>query len=338
MADLPWLEPFAFYGTTASNMLRAYNGLTGSPTLNPTGGPGSRPALAMNSGNVLTKTFSASYARWIIGARIKISTLAAVQLFRLEDGGSNQIELSVNADGTLKTTRNGTLLSTASAAAISAGSFYYVEWDATIANSGSFEIRLNEGVIRTASGVDTQATANASANQFLLAPSGTGVTYCDLVIQAGAAGGGATYWGDVKLEYDTSVSDDTPSQWPPSTGTDKYSVVDDAATDASMTDYISSATPGDRQTFVFGGLATGAGSVKAVRMIALTDKDDPGTTRQIELYTRVGSTNYDSGTTETLNYGDAQYVGHTWETNPATAVAWTLSEASNFKGGVELVA
>jgi hypothetical protein len=85
---------------------------------------------------------------WVLGCAFRANTAnQAVDVFRVEDGTTNQLSLGLNGDGTLSVRRAGTTLGT-TALALVFGAWYYLELKATIHDTtGSAEVRVN-GVSR----------------------------------------------------------------------------------------------------------------------------------------------------------------------------------------------
>lgn len=325
-------DSFSRYATADGT--KRYNAVTGlSAVINPTGGRGGRGALLLTNSTV-SKTMTAE-ATWCMGFGLKAGAFpsTSTHVARLEDAGSSQLVLQLLADGTLRILRGSTTLGT-STFAISVGADYHVEWKSTIDNTtGSSELRINGATRLTISGTDTQATSTATANQFVLAStvSGLTLTFSDLVVRNGSDA--SAFLGDRIVECIYPNAAGNYSQWTPSTGATQYEVIDDAT--PSMADYLSETTAGERTSVGFSNLATASGTVEFAELVVFADKDDGGT-RQIELFTRISGANYDSGVTESI--AGSIYYSHAWGTNPATGLPWTISEINAFEAGVELIA
>jgi hypothetical protein len=126
------------------------------------------------SGSFLQKTVDAQ-ATWIVGLGLQPSGFPAAPtpIVRLLDQGSAQVELRVNPDGTLSVTRNGVALAAGTSTfALRAGTYYFIEFKATIAAAilaNSCQVQVNgQAVVTVATGQNTQNTANASANSVVL--------------------------------------------------------------------------------------------------------------------------------------------------------------------------
>lgn len=120
--------------------------------------------------------------------------------------------------------------------------------------------------------------------------------------------------------------------WAASAGSD-YQCVDEATPNGD-TDFISSATPNDIDTFTYPALGL-AGTVLGVAPTSVARKDDAGV-RSIREVVRTSGTNYPGGADLTLT---STYVNYqqVWETNPAGG-AWTVAAVDGAQFGVKLTA
>lgn len=99
--------------------------------------------------------------------------------------------------------------------------------------------------------------------------------------------------------------------------------------------YVTDATVSDIDLYAYPSVS--GSSVKAVVVKVRAEKDDSGT-RTIRTEVRSSGTNYDDGVDKalTLNtYGDFQGI---WETDPATAVAWTVAGVNAAQFGIKTTA
>jgi hypothetical protein len=89
----------------------------------------------------------------------------------LTDGGANQVDVRIKANGQMYVTRNGTTIATASSL-YPTTNFHYVELQATInSTTGSITLKFDGNSVATFSG-NTQATGNAQVNGVSMGPLG----------------------------------------------------------------------------------------------------------------------------------------------------------------------
>lgn len=113
---------------------------------------------------------------------------------------------------------------------------------------------------------------------------------------------------------------------------DNYLNVDEATPDGDTT-YNASATEGDKDTYALTNLATGPYDVLAVQAVLYARKDDSGT-KFIRPILRTGAADH-VGTSVPLAT-TYQTIRQIWETNPATAVAWTQADIDALEAGAEI--
>jgi hypothetical protein len=109
-------------------------------------------------------------------------------------------------------------------------------------------------------------------------------------------------------------------QWTPSTGTNWQNV--DDATPGGDTDYNSSNTSGQQDTFVTSWPTVG-NTIHAVKSSVCARKDDAGT-QNIQHILKIGSTSYASG--NKLLGSTYIRTTETWLTNPATTANWAQGD------------
>ena len=132
----------------------------GSPVINASAGRRSggallSPSVTTNTANI-TKTLAASYATLIVGFAFKVTAMSGRTVLRLFDGGTEHVNLRLNADGTLSVRRATTVLTT-SANSISTDTWYFLEFKATIHDTtGAYDLRVNGVSWTSGSNVDTR--------------------------------------------------------------------------------------------------------------------------------------------------------------------------------------
>jgi len=323
--SLIFMDGFDHYATADIN--KKWTSVTGSPTIGASTGRRSGGAIFYNSSTNTIKSF-ASAASVIVGFafNLQITTTTRI-LLSFRDSASVQVDLRVNAGGTLSVTRAGVALTDGTSTnALSTGTFYYIEFKVTIANSisaGSCKVRVN-GVdwLTVAIGQDTQVTANASVNELLIGSSGTNMNgYVDDLYLCNSSGStNNDFLGDCRIDALYPTSDGNYSQFTPSTGTDHYALVDESTPNTS--DYNESSTLNHIDSYGMGNLPTSPTTVYGVQVCDAALKDDAGA-RGLSPFIRSSST--DSVGTELSLSTSQLYALAIWETDPATSAAWTVS-------------
>lgn len=313
----------------------------GSPTISAGNGRNATACLRMNNTTYsLTRTLDAQ-ATWVVGSPYKISTLQAGTICTLLDAGTAQCALILNVDGTLSVVRGTATAVTGgtSTNAILAGTYYFIEFKVTIADSisaSSCKVRVN-GVdwITVATGQDMKATANATANQVRLncaSTTGNTTDFDEVYICDGTGSVNNDFLGDVKTVTGRPTGAGATTAWTPSAGAN-WECVDDAAPDDDAT-YTESTTVGQVDTFAVPALTATPTAIHGVQVSFNVKKTDAGTA-SVAAVLRSGGTDY-FGTTVALGTTYA-YVTHIWETDPATGLAWTRAGVDASEPGYKYI-
>ena len=326
------------------------NGGGGTPVISAGNGRNGASFRLAGSGPTawLSKVLDAQ-ATWVVGFAFRFVTpgLGVSYIVELLDAGSLQCELGININGTLAVSRlTSSVTGGTSTKALSANTWYYIEFKVTIANSigaGTCKVNVN-GVtwITVTTGQDLQATANATADTVKIGSMATNgpttMDFDDLYILDGVAGdvaGDNDFLGDVRVDSlfptgtgnaDVWVTDDA--------STDNWEHTNDAAPDTAT--YVFSTTPNDIDTYLMGNIATTASKVWAVQTGLVVRKMDAGS-RSIAPVLR-GADGDKVGTTQSI--GDS-YFNYTqvYEQNPLTSPAdWTETTVNSIEHGIKLIA
>jgi hypothetical protein len=263
----------------------------------------------------------------------------------LDSSGGTQ--LSVYHDGTSFHLYRGagtTLLATSSPGLVTTSTWYYLEAKAVIANAGgSFELRLNGVTIATYSGDTQQHASLTTANHIRFGGdrTQTGTTIIDDIYVFDGVDSGISGCPNNDFIGDCKVETIRPNGAGASTvltrgGTDSganWSQVDET-TPNDATDYVESATPGDKDTYAMGALATLTGLVYGVQACPNAGKSDAGA-RSICSVARLDSTEVD-GATHVLGSTYAMYR-HVFEPKPGGG-RWTIDDVNAAEFGVKIVA
>ena len=338
-----FMDPFDEYNTTTDFLLR-WSSVTnaGATTVGSSGnGRMGTNSLRMASGNSATKILPSTYACLIthVGYR-PLSLLDGAIIVAYQDGSTLQCELRVLANGKLRVTRNNTTLATSNNVYFQNNVYHHVQFKATINNTGSFYCKVDNDTVTWDIGsgndsIDTQNTANANADRFTLGGfASITADWDDLYITDGSGANTTGMMGDVRLQALFASGAGSHTDWTPNGAGSNFQCVDESPPN-SDTDYISSSTTNQIDTYAFGDLSPTAGSVLAVEVLSFARKDDAGT-RTIAPVIRTGSTDA-VGTSVNLSTSYAFY-SQIFETNPANgSAAWTVSDVNSSEFGAKLL-
>lgn len=283
----------------------------------------------------------ANLATLSCGLRFKVPTaLGTDNLIRFQDTtANNQLCFQIENTGAFRVARGnaGTVLATSSTGLITVGNWYYCEFSATINNTtGSYTAKLynDSGTLLgtlTASSVDTQDTANASANTI-----DVGGTNSDTLTDDFWLDNTGALYGPLRVETLYPDGDGTLTQWAVGAGSGaEWELVDEAQNNDS-TDYLGAASVNLISLCTFQDRAL-SGAIHAVQVTPVVARAAAVGGVQFRAVVRIGGVNY-NGTTFTFTSNGFVARPHCWGTNPATGLAWNSSELAGAEFGVESIA
>jgi hypothetical protein len=252
------------------------------------------------------------------------------------NGSGNQCGIGINSSGQLIAFNGGigTVLGTGAEVAFQDNVWYYLEVEVFVHDStGSIVAYLDGDAALSVTGADTRqqtgdditlvrlfGAAATSANPHLM-------NWDDIYVNDG------TRLGPSRLDTLRPTAGTAEAGWPPRAGADHYAAVDETTINGD-TDYVSAATPGDLDLYEMGNLGFTPDTVHAVQITMVARKDD-AEARQVRTKLKSGTTTADGITqgiaTSYLPYGDL------YETDPDTAMAWTLGGVNAMQVGIEVV-
>ena len=295
-----------------------------------------------NNSRSMYKQFDAQ-ATWIIGAAIRVDTFTGVgdiPLFVFLDGGSRQVYVRIQANtGKLQVIREASNSLGVGSFIFSTNVWYFIEFKATINNTtGIAVVRVNGVTDINLSSQDTQATANATADQVALNGGAIGTTganprYDDVYICDGT--GSDDFRGDHRIEALFPNGNGTTSQLvgQDANSTDNYLNVDETAPDGDTT-YNESSTVNDKDTYAYTNLTPGAGAIAAIQILPYARKTDAGV-RSIKTVARHSGTEVDSADfTLATTY---EYHEDIRTTKPGGG-SWSVSDINAAEFGVKVSA
>ena len=213
--------------------------------------------------------------------------------------------------------------------------YHYAELVTTIHDTtGAWEVFLDGVSLGSASSTDTRNGGTGVADTFVLGNRDGSTTNHDIRMDdlyvTDDAGGSPNNGrlGDVRVVALPPTGTGNYAQFTPSTGSNWQNV--DEATPNDDTDYNSSTTAGDKDSFATTNLPSNAASVYAIKESLRHRKDDAGSATVRNLL-RISSTDYESGDHAVAD--SYQYHSDIRETNPNTSNAWTQSDVDGMETG-----
>ncbi len=324
-----------------------------------TGGGGAAPSLDSGTGrtgNALLQSRSNGWAEkvltaqstWIVGFAFKPNLALAAGMFSLLDGATTHVALVMNSSRQLEVRRasgTGTVLAT-SVTLIPLAAWTYIELKILISDTvGTIDMVIN-GTTETltfASGSngsqDTRNGGNATADRFRMGDASVALNnfsdlYDDIYVCDGTGGAPTnTFLGDVRCEALFPSGNGNTSNLVGNDGnsTDNYLLVDETSPN-SDTDYVESATVGDKDTYAFTNLTPTVGTVYGVVIAPFQRKSDAGTRKTCSI-ARLSGTEEDSADKTMSN--TYIYQPDIRETKPGGG-AWTISDVNSTEFGVKV--
>lgn len=275
--------------------------------------------------------------------------------FRLWGSGSgpstwtDHIELGRTGDDRLRVYRGGFITDTATFGtgtllAETAAGFWpnnqgkYIEFKAKIGNGdGTLYLRVNGTVAFDLSGLDTNNGAPDNlAKTIDFWGDGTNVRWDDLYVLNGLGSINNDLLGDCVVLAQNPNGNGNYSEWDGSDGNsvNNYQLVDEEP--FSSTDYVSTSTAGDRDTYAFSNLS-GVSDILAAQIVATGGKTDSVATRTLRLMARDGGgTEIESGDFDVPQTAGGKFF-LAMDTQPDTT-AWNVTDFDACEFGYKLQA
>ena len=215
----------------------------------------------------------------------------------------------------------------------------YLEWRVYLhASAGTVEVRLNQAVIISLTGINTGVSGNIHAEFGCGAETSQQFDIDDMYVldDGGTDTEYQSFLGDVCVKGALPTSDGSPSAWTPSTGTDRYAVVDDAPTTAAPEDDYLSDTGYVQQMVGLNSLQEVISDVLGIQIDALHRIDaGPGfETLEIRHSATLGGTPQLIGAGLT-NSTTPDYLSEVAQQDPATSKRFDIDAIAQGYIGVE---
>jgi hypothetical protein len=275
----------------------------------------------------------------IVGQAVKTNNYQHGIYFYGDNGTIVNVVVVLLENGAIdvrRTNTAGTLLASAPAGSFPTAAWFYVEAKIVFSNTvGTVEVRINGANVASATGLDTNNSTTVGCDMISVITTNAGGNrqIDDFYICNGSGSVNNNFLGDVRVATLAPTGNGASSQLAGSDGnsTDNYLLVDESPYNTS--DYVSSATSGQKDSYVMADLPGSASSVLAVQQVASLIKTDAGAIQAKHLI-RSGATNY---TTAAFNLSTG-YVTYLYirETDPDTSAAWTVANVNAHEAGIEV--
>lgn len=290
----------------------------------------------------LTTPSLGSAATWITGFGLNRASNASHYYMDIYLGAARQftIQFFSNGSGTnynIKLLRDTTVLATGTTD-LEFATWYYIELKVTVdPSAGAYELRINENVEMSDTGVNTAESGGANADVFHIRNSFM-QSFDDWYICDSSGSVNNDFLGDCQIEGILPTAAGDRTEWAANPATNNYDRVNDPKNLYSLVDYVydDTAAQGDLYEFADPGSITGA--IKGIALVNFAALDSAGSRVVRNIFKTDGSgTEYDLTGSFTVASLDAAGFLMIEEENPDTSAAWTESDLSNAQFGVEIV-
>jgi hypothetical protein len=194
-------------------------------------------------------------------------------------------------------------------------------------STGVVQVKINDVLDASYTGDTKPGTDTNIDNVIFEGSGGNQMRYIDDIIVNNAA------WpGVLKIVGLSPHAAGSTTQWTTSVSTPNWECVNEAP--PSDTDYVSTATADQIDTYSVGNLPAGVGAIKAVQVFGRVKKETSGSPSKANMVVRTNSTDY-FGNTLTLPTAWIGAVG-IWETNPSsTGIAWDVTAVNSLQAGIK---
>jgi hypothetical protein len=308
-----------------------------------TGRFSSGQAIRFSTSNWVRKQFTTYSAAWRLGMAVYIDTSSGSNdctLIQLKEDGTSHIELWIDRNLKLRVNRNGTQVGSVSTNAMPFQTWFYLEWYIVCTDSlsnGHCTVKINGTTELNITSGDTRNGGSGTPNWVYIGGGNFWNVYIDdLVMTSMDTTTTPTFLGDRRVVTLYPSGDGNHSQFVGSDGNStNNSLLVDEASDINLTDYVESATAGNRDSYAMDNVSPAPATVHAVQVCVTGAKPDAGI-RTGKSFVRISGTNYDSSTFYPSSSPRTHY--NLMETSPATASAWTSTELNGLEAGVKVEA
>lgn len=268
------------------------------------------------------------------------TSLQAANIFQGLDGATAQFSVRETATGTIEVRAGGsagTILGT-SAVVLVVSTWQYIEIEVTATSAGgsTFQVWVDGTSVLSGSGDTAAGTANNFVTNILNGGNSNSIRYEGLYNIAETAASTATRLGPVKPYALVGTADGAFTAWTANTGT-RWQAINETPTNNGDTTYISSNTPGDKNSIAITDTVAGLGTIFGLAHYYWERRDDAGP-HTVRAFLRDSGGTIQNEATETST---ASFVGHGYfrEFSPFTggATRWTTTEVDGLQLGEELI-
>lgn len=309
---------------------------SGTPTL--VSGRFGGQALRMGTNNILWLSGFGNPSSFVLGFAVRFTgaTIASAALVRVFSGVIEHLELRVNVAGKLFVDRGSTNLGE-SDTPMHLNDWTYIEFKATIADTGSFEVRMDGKTVMSDGSVDTRQGANAEIDLIgIYRAVSQAEEHDDLYLLDDQGLTNTDFLGDIQIETMVPDADGNRNDFTRvGGGLNNFEAVDDGDTPDDDTTYNHSATLDDAELYGHAAMTASFDTVFALQVRNHYRKENAGD-RQVRSLIR-SNTNEAEGSAKVLSV-DWRYGDDIFETDPQGGGAWTETRINALEAGFTIEA
>lgn len=333
--SLLWIDGFEQYAASSSstNLDMSINYVPNvAGSINASAGRYGGTCITTTTGRVLTTKPFGAQTELIVACSFKRTGTAIWPVVQIKEdsGATTGYNYQINSDGSISVRKNATVIATSAAGVIVNSTWHYIEFKVVLHNSaGSYELRLDEAMLLSGSGLDT-TQGGGTCDRIDIAGS-TNYFIDDLVVMNTAGSVNNNFLGDRKVLtlFPNGAGDST--EFTPSTGSN-YAQVDEHANDGNTT-YVEASTTDDLDLYTFDDLSA-LDSIDGIQIGVVARKTDTDNFDAIPVVKR-GGTEYDQST-HTVDNSDFETFNSLLETDPATSAPWATADLNSAQFGLKV--
>lgn len=250
----------------------------------------------------------------------------------------SQCTLWLYMDGTIKLLRgsatSGTELATSPAASVAFSVQHHLYVKVVFSQTvGTIDVAIDGTSVVSTTGLDNCSQAAADCTMLTLLGDGVTGRSDSVFSHVALANASGDITGRPRVQAIFPDGAGNYSQWVPTAGANYTNV--DETTPNDDTDYVAESTVNDRDSYTYSNLLSPATTILAVAVVPRARTDDAAA-RTMKTFVRAGGTDYDHADTVSVP-GSYGYLQQIYQTNPATAAAWTAAEVNSLEAGIKVV-
>ncbi len=339
---LLWIEGFEGFGTSAGStpsptgvVARKYSLIAFESTMDTEAGRFSGYSLEANSNGTYIRAEALTTDDTLtVGVAVRFLTIFDTKFLTFYDGAQAGMNVRITSAGEIAVYRNNTLLNTTSGLGLNQTTWYYIEFQVVCHDStGSYEVRVAQVNVLSASGVVTKEGSNNYHSTFLLGKSGAATPQFDDFYCLDSSGSDNNdFLGNCKVVRIDPDGDDT-ANWTTSTPSgNHFENVDETILDDD-TSYVEEPTVNVTDLYDYGSVPN-LGTIYGLQVNTECRETD-ATTFSLIMPIESGGSQYDDSS-QIVGTSSYTTMIRVTDNDPDTGNLWTEGGINAAKFGVKV--